>query len=130
MMPFLPVKAAANDDNLIPLINIVFLLLIFFMVAGQIQPQPDEHIDVPEATQEGETVPLSLFVSLDADGNLSWANETITPDTLAERLQHETLQEIAIVADKRTTAAQLETVLATFRQQEGLAVRVVLESRL
>lgn len=29
--------AASNDDHLIPLINVVFLMLIFFMLAGQIR---------------------------------------------------------------------------------------------
>lgn len=30
-------RAASNDDNMVPLINVVFLMLIFFMVAGQIR---------------------------------------------------------------------------------------------
>lgn len=30
-------RAANNDDNMVPLINVVFLMLVFFMVAGQIQ---------------------------------------------------------------------------------------------
>ncbi len=128
MMDFQPRKAKNDDDNLIPLINIVFLLLIFFMVAGQIQPQPDAHIEVPVATYEGQQVPLSVFVSLDADDNLTWMNETIRADVLAERLEEEVLEEIAIVADARVTAAQLEAVMAEFRQREGLQVRMIMES--
>ncbi|AWX98775.1 biopolymer transporter ExbD [Marinomonas primoryensis] len=30
-------RAASNDDNMVPLINVVFLMLVFFMVAGQIR---------------------------------------------------------------------------------------------
>lgn len=30
-------RNASNDDNMVPLINVVFLMLVFFMVAGQIQ---------------------------------------------------------------------------------------------
>lgn len=30
-------RAANKDDNMVPLINVVFLMLVFFMVAGQIQ---------------------------------------------------------------------------------------------
>ncbi|MEP0073521.1 MAG: biopolymer transporter ExbD [Marinomonas sp.] len=30
-------RAASNDDNMVPLINVVFLMLVFFMVAGQIK---------------------------------------------------------------------------------------------
>ena len=36
-----------SDDNLIPLINIVFLLLIFFMVAGQMQKPLATDITLP-----------------------------------------------------------------------------------
>lgn len=30
-------RTASNDDNMVPLINVVFLMLVFFMVAGQIK---------------------------------------------------------------------------------------------
>ena len=30
-----------NDDNLLPLVNIIFLLLIFFMIAGVVQKQKE-----------------------------------------------------------------------------------------
>ena len=30
-------KKTSDDDNMVPLINIVFLMLVFFMVAGQIK---------------------------------------------------------------------------------------------
>ncbi len=30
-------RKAGDDDNMVPLINIVFLMLVFFMVAGQIR---------------------------------------------------------------------------------------------
>ena len=130
MMELKSRHAKSDDDNLIPLINIVFLLLIFFMVAGQIQPQPDAHIDVPVATHESQRVPLSVFVSLDANGNLTWINEAISAEALAQRLEDNAISEIAIVADKAATAAQLESVMSQFRQREGLAVRVVLESTL
>lgn len=38
-----------TDDNLIPLINVVFLMLIFFMVAGQIQRSDPVGITLPNS---------------------------------------------------------------------------------
>ena len=32
-----------NEDNLLPLVNIIFLLLIFFMLAGVIAKQKEMH---------------------------------------------------------------------------------------
>ena len=29
-----------SDDNIVPMINIVFLLLIFFLLAGTLSPRP------------------------------------------------------------------------------------------
>jgi biopolymer transport protein ExbD len=34
-------KFITKDDNLLPLVNIIFLLLIFFMIAGVIQKQKE-----------------------------------------------------------------------------------------
>ena len=44
-----------TDDQLIPLINIVFLMLIFFMVAGQISEQDAQFIAPPESISEAPT---------------------------------------------------------------------------
>ncbi|WP_372880274.1 ExbD/TolR family protein [Psychromonas sp.] len=41
-----------SDDNLIPLINVVFLMLIFFMVAGQIQRSDPQKISLPDSISE------------------------------------------------------------------------------
>ena len=41
-----------GDDNLIPLINVVFLMLIFFMVAGQIQRSDPQKINLPDSISE------------------------------------------------------------------------------
>lgn len=129
-MDYSPRRARNDDDNLIPLINIVFLLLIFFMVAGQIQPQPDASIQVPVSNQDEPAYPLSVFVSLDADGGLTFSGQAITHEALVEHLrQNDDLQEIAIVADERATAAQLESLLADFRQRDGVSVRIVMEQQ-
>ena len=45
-----------NDDNLLPLVNIIFLLLIFFMIAGVIQKQK---YNIRNYT--GKNIKLDLF---------------------------------------------------------------------
>ncbi|MCP8687569.1 ExbD/TolR family protein [Marinobacterium sedimentorum] len=44
--------ATNRDDNLIPLINVVFLMLIFFMVAGKISHSDAIAINPPASTSE------------------------------------------------------------------------------
>jgi len=45
-------KKAGDDDNMVPLINIVFLMLVFFMVAGQIRKADPIPIVPPHSINE------------------------------------------------------------------------------
>jgi biopolymer transport protein ExbD len=44
-----PARSDFDDSNMIPLINIVFLMLIFFMVAGKVATKDAAQLDVPVA---------------------------------------------------------------------------------
>lgn len=52
LIPETTVFKSQSDDNLIPLINVVFLMLIFFMVAGQIQRSEPASIVVPDSVND------------------------------------------------------------------------------
>lgn len=70
-----------SDDALIPLINIVFLMLIFFMIAGSISRSDAIKIQPPLAASDnpldGLNQPLSINVLLPAEGELH-INDTPT----------------------------------------------------
>ncbi len=122
-------RRRASDDNLIPLINVVFLLLIFFMVAGQFgQPLPD-HIAAPASTsdQRLEMAPVSL--RLDRDLRLTLNDRPVTVDSLAAGLQELATDpaalRVVLKADRAIRAADLDAVLQVLRAQ-GIA-RVTLQ---
>jgi biopolymer transport protein ExbD len=46
-------RGPSADDGVLPLINVVFLLLIFFMIAGQIAQGEPFAIDPARSTSEG-----------------------------------------------------------------------------
>lgn len=66
-----PERKCYEEANLIPLINIVFLLLIFFMLAGSFT-QPD-YFDVasPESSTSQVVEEQTLIVLMSADGDLA-----------------------------------------------------------
>ncbi|MCV2404004.1 biopolymer transporter ExbD [Marinomonas sp. C2222] len=43
---------ANNDDNMVPLINVVFLMLVFFMVAGQIKKSDPIDVIPPHSVND------------------------------------------------------------------------------
>src|SRR5690554_4020089 len=60
--------ASRSDNSLIPLINVIFLLLIFYMIAGQVSYSDSAVIDVPVSASEKPLSPPELQVSITSDG--------------------------------------------------------------
>lgn len=123
---------ANPDDNLIPLINIVFLLLIFFMVAGQIAPQQDITINPPESASRKPLEPAVLELSLSADGELRFADQAIDAAALEAKIielsQTNEDFRVSLRADLDATAADLDAVFNQLRTH-GVST-ITLHSRL
>ena len=72
------------EDSLLPLINLVFLLLMFFIVAGRLTDAPLPQLP-GTASGEGQQKPVADLI-LKADGSWQVGGETVTADTLLQRL--------------------------------------------
>lgn len=80
-MRFSPPSRPKRADSAVPMINVVFLLLIFFMLSAQIAPAPPFELSLPEADPMDEPVKDAvLYVSSDgalafqdARGEAVWA---------------------------------------------------------
>jgi biopolymer transport protein ExbD len=75
------------EDALIPLINVVFLMLIFFMLAGQIHAPDALHVDPPVSEQGQSEIPGAIQVLLDANGRAALDGEVLTDEALAARIE-------------------------------------------
>ena len=75
---------SGGDDNLIPMINIIFLLLIFFMLAGQITLSAD--VVLPSSISESEMDSNPRQLSLQADGILRLDGEVVEASKLVSAL--------------------------------------------
>lgn len=77
--------------NLTPLIDIVFLLLIFFMVSTTFTKENHLSIDLPEASAEASDAPVqALEILISAAGEYSVNNQSLLNaqlDTLKRALQ-------------------------------------------
>ncbi|MBK1618951.1 hypothetical protein CKO42_11015 [Lamprobacter modestohalophilus] len=81
-----PRQRANTDDALIPLINVVFLMLIFFMIAGQISP-PEALLVEPPSSQQGRlSEPERILLLMDAQGRIALDGELVAPTQLNDRL--------------------------------------------
>ena len=105
-------KILNNKDNLLPLVNIIFLLLIFCMLAGVIAKQKELHnVNLASATIEeyNEDNKNTLFINV--DGSLTLNDQPITESTLQAQLVSLKTEDIIIAADGSLDSSSLNKIL-------------------
>ena len=104
----------SRDLNMIPLINIVLLLLIFFLIAGQLANTPEIQLPVSDSDRPIERHELILTL----DTHLWLNGERIGLEALGAALQAATAEKtIVLRADRDVTAESLDGVLDLLRAQ-------------
>ncbi len=76
----------AHQENLIPLINIVFLILIFFLVASTLRSFDPQALDLPRAAAEVGTDQGPNVLLVFADGRAELAGAPVASESLGEQL--------------------------------------------
>ena len=99
----------SKPEPTITLINIVFLMLIFFIVAAQIAPPLDSELKlVSTADLENQKPPDALVIM--PDGLMKYRGALITPAhyvTIKQESAPEDLKEIRLVPDRKLSAVKL-----------------------
>lgn len=107
------------DINLTPLIDVVFLLLIFFMVSTTFDRESALEVELPEASREATDEPEeALEIVIDAQGNY-YINENRVvnnrPETLRAALAQvagdDRSRPVVLKADARTPHQSVITVM-------------------
>lgn len=124
-----PRPRTTTEDALIPLINVVFLMLIFFMIAGQVSAPEALNIEPPISRQGRLTQPERILLLMDAQGRVALDGEIVPasalPDRLAARLATARAAQanpssasigISLKADSSVTQGQLRTLLHQLRR--------------
>ena len=105
-------QASNNEDSLLPLVNIIFLLLIFFMLAGVIVKQKELHnVNLASAAHEeySEKDKNTLFIN--ANESITLNDQPIDKYVLKEKLILLKTDSIIIAADGSLESSALNKVL-------------------
>lgn len=117
-------KKDSAEVNLTPLIDVVFLLLIFFMVSTTFDREAELNIELPEATTRAEDrKDEKIEVSIDASGRFYVDGRQLInkqPRTLKQALQKaaggNTELPVVITADANTPHHAVVAVMDASRQ--------------
>jgi biopolymer transport protein ExbD len=125
-----------READLTSLINIVFLILIFFVVAGAIRPFAARDIDLPRVARDDVGVTGPSVLVLHRDGRIQYRGRFVDIDTLSDMMRERTGQHGAdqsgetftIVADGRLPASRLLEVSRAV-QAAGIASMALMVER-
>lgn len=124
-----PPPKRRSDDGIVPLINIVFLLLIFFLIAGTIAPKPEIDVAYPETEKSpGANAPAdAVYVS--ADRRISYRGLPVDLGGLAAMVAtvNPASQDapLAVVVDQALPAKELSPVLGTLAAAGVVRIRLI-----
>ena len=107
-----------QDDGMISLINIVFLMLIFFMVAGQIQRSDAVKLDPPLSASETAQRQDRVTLLVGPDRGLWFEHKLIADQELAAELN--AALAAAEAPDQLSILVKVDGALAVSRLQEVL----------
>ncbi len=122
-------EAEDSDVNVTPLLDIVFIMLIFFIVTATFIKEPGVTVQRPDAQTAEEQRLVSVLVAIDANNRI-WINREETPleavRVAVERLRRENPRGSAVIqADGNAESEYLVEVLQQIRDagvQETVAV--------
>lgn len=122
-------KSSGLEIDLTPLINIVFLMLIFFMLAGTLKTSDNiKTAEMQSATPLDED---SLVIGLALDGTLSIDGEVVALENLKAHLKRQKIAngKVAIKPDARLAASELLSVSQLLREAGFTQMTLIVDSQ-
>lgn len=116
----------ATPETIVALIDVVFFLLVFFMLVGRMDANAPFEVTPPYAETGGDMPAGGATVSVSADGALAFDGFDATPDQITARVVARLAEEPdLLVRVNAHRTAELRHVLPMVAEMEALGVRDV-----
>lgn len=123
-------RVALTDDHLLPLINIVFLLLIFFMLVGALTVPDARNVLPPASVSAFQPSDKGMEIVIDDSGTILVNDTARTLSALVQVLTGEGAPEtVRLKADASIDANGVLDVLEVLRQAGVRNVQLVTVSK-
>ena len=118
-MRFEPPRPRSDEERILPLVNVVFLLLIFFMIAGRLAATDPFQVSPPQSASEGQHEAQELLVLVGADGRLALDGEVMDESAfssaISDRLASNESTRVRLKADGQAQTTQIIAVMELLR---------------
>lgn len=119
-------SAGATDEeeiNLTPMLDVVFILLIFFIVTAQFIKEPGPLVTRVDVEKDQSVKPLAILIAIDENSDIYIAKEKIEPNAVGFTIRN--LREdnpngkLVVQADENSDAEALVTLMDTIAEVDG-----------
>ena len=110
-------KREYDDDGLLPLVNIIFLLLIFFMIAGVIEKKiVRENLELPSAELSRFQNNEVTKIYIDKDNNYFLNDKVANDENIIIFIKEKKIKEVILIADKSLLINDISELLNNLHQ--------------
>ncbi len=114
---------AEDDVNLTPMLDVVFILLIFFIVTAQFIKEPGVGIIRPDVDNKADAKPLAILIAITDESEIYIDKKLISPEevgfTIKQMREDNPRGEIVVQADVDSAAETLVDVMETINRLDG-----------
>jgi biopolymer transport protein ExbD len=118
-----------DDDRILPLINVVFLLMIFFMLAGRISALDPFPVEPPHSASAGSNDHQETIVLVSADGRLAIDGRVMEKKgfatAIADWVTVNKDGRVRLKADSNTEATKIVEIMEIMREAGVKKLRLI-----
>ena len=119
-------KREYEDDGLLPLVNIIFLLLIFFMIVGVIEKNIlRDNMQLPKVELDKFENKDITKIFYDADKNIFINDEIIGINDIGKKIKSLKVTDVILVADKSILISEINSVLLELNKNQITNIKLL-----
>jgi biopolymer transport protein ExbD len=127
-MQFRPSGRSEVSINIAPLVDVVFLLVIFFAVSTTFLETSGLELTLPTSSSSAENAPREVTIALTKDSGLSLDGEQMSEDRLREELRTRLAEKekklVVLRADTQTPHGNVVRIMDLAREAGATALTV------
>lgn len=123
-------KKGTDEINISPLIDIVFILLIFFIVTTVFVEETGVEVNKPQATSAADLEKNSILIAITKEGNVVYGGKDIGVSgvrPIVRRLYQKEKMPVIIQADRQSVTDVVVRVLDEAKLAGAIAVSLATE---
>lgn len=112
-----------QDVNLTPMLDVVFILLIFFIVTAQFIKEPGVEIARQDVDNDEQVKPLAILIAIDENSDI-WMDKKRVEENEVEFMFKELREdnprgELVVQVDNKARAEVLVNLMETVKEADG-----------